>query len=210
MHAPPRSLHAQARTATLILPCPTPNYRAGDSQKRATRLGYPHEFHSNIGRPNRFRKMCFCGVGVFNFWSWCVKPLTSSAPRWTVGNWIIHSRRHSKCTEYVFPKKWAQFRATYRLDKRWYQCIASVYRWHSTGFEISIGVLHGCHAAGPNMSLWISHMCPYFWEPWWSRSIPDENEAIDAQKNAGQAQILLEELDYSNCWQMVRIIFYTA
>lgn len=37
-----------------------------------------------------------------------------------------------------------------------------------------------------------------------------KNEAIDAQKNAGQAQILLEELDYSNCWQMVRIIFYTA
>ena len=33
-----------------------------------------------------------------------------------------------------------------------------------------------------------------------------KNEAMDAQKNAGQAQILLEELDYSNCWQLVRII----
>lgn len=30
-----------------------------------------------------------------------------------------------------------------------------------------------------------------------------KNEAMDAQKNAGQAQILLEELDYSNCWQLI-------
>lgn len=37
-----------------------------------------------------------------------------------------------------------------------------------------------------------------------------KNEAMYAQKNAGQAQILLEELDYSNCWQMVRIISYTT